>query len=122
MKADIEQLQGTWNVIDLEVEGQKIPADVFAGSKIVIAGNAFTTVGMGATYEGTLDLDTGSRPKSVDMVFSEGPERGNTSFGIYELEEDSWKLCLTVSNTARPKAFATMPGSGHAFEILRRNK
>ena len=52
------------------------------------------------------------------MVFSSGPEKGNTNFGIFEVEGDTWRLCLDMTGTSRPKAFAS--GRGVALETLRR--
>ena len=56
------------------------------------------------------------------MVFDVGPEKGNTSLGIYEIENDTWKICLTTRGNNRPKKFATEPGTGHACEVLKREK
>jgi uncharacterized protein (TIGR03067 family) len=117
---DVEKLQGTWNVVALEAEGGKVQEGVFKGSKIVVKGNAFTTVSAGATYRGTFSVDAAATPKTIDLTFTEGPEAGNKSLGIYEVDGDSWKLCLTVGSKKRPERFVTRAGSGHALETLRR--
>jgi len=54
MKQEIEKLQGTWRIVALEVEGNKMPSSAVAGSKIIVKGDNFTTIAMGATYAGTL--------------------------------------------------------------------
>jgi uncharacterized protein (TIGR03067 family) len=79
MKDELEKLQGTWNIMALEVEGSKMTPDAFTGSKIIVKGDNFTTVAMGASYEGTLKLDVTKTPKTLDLLFTEGPEEGNTS-------------------------------------------
>jgi hypothetical protein len=56
------------------------------------------------------------------MKFTQGPEKGNTSYGIYELAGDDWKLCLTIAGKKRPTEFAAKPKSGHGFEVLKREK
>ncbi len=122
MGTDVERLQGRWNVVALEIDGNKLPEGIFGGARIMIDGNRFTTIAMGATYEGTFSVDSSKTPRTVDLNFSSGPEKGNTSRGIYELEGDTWKLCLTISNTERPAKFATSPDSGHALEILVRDE
>jgi len=119
MNKDIERLQGTWQIVDLELEGQKSPA---MGAKITIQGNRFITTGMGPQYEGNLEVDEAESPKIINMVFDVGPEKGNTSLGIYEIENDTWKICLTSRGNNRPKKFATEPGTGHACEVLKREK
>jgi len=76
---------------------------------------------MGAVYKGTYSIDVTSNPKTLDLHFTEGPEKGNTSLGIYELDGDDWKICLSLAPGNRPSAFATKPGSGHALELLKRD-
>ncbi|HXA51034.1 MAG TPA: TIGR03067 domain-containing protein [Candidatus Acidoferrum sp.] len=115
---DLDKLQGTWNVTALEMDGHEVA--VPGSACIVIAGDRFQSLGMGAVYEGTVELNTRKKPKHFDLLFTEGPEAGNRSLGIYELKGDDWKLCLTVTGSTRPTKFATSPGSGHAFETLRR--
>ena len=122
MKGEIEKLQGTWNVVSLEIEGAKMEEPAFKGAKIVVKGEAFTTISMGATYKGTLKVDVTRTPKTLDLSFTEGPEKGSISLAIYELEADTWKICLTIAGNDRPKEFVTKAGSGHALETLRLEK
>ncbi len=75
---------------------------------------------MGAAYEGTVVVGETGSPKSFDLRFEEGPEKGNTSLGIYELTGDTWKICLTTRGDQRPKEFAAPPGTGIALETLQR--
>jgi uncharacterized protein (TIGR03067 family) len=120
MKEELDKLQGIWNVVALEVEGQKMGTAATTGARIVVNGNRFTTASMGATYDGVLDVDPVPNPKTFNLSFTDGPEKGNTSLGIYELDGDTWKICLTLHGNRRPTAFATKPGSGHALETLKR--
>src|SRR5205807_1617746 len=85
-------------------------------------GTKFTTAAMGSTYDGTLSLDVTKKPKRFDLKFTKGPEKGNTSLGIYELDGDTWKICLGLTGKSRPTKFATKPGSGHALETLKRGE
>jgi uncharacterized protein (TIGR03067 family) len=117
MPTDLDRLQGNWNITALEIEGQQMPS---TGSRIIINGDRFTTVAMGAEYGGTIEIDTSKKPKRFDLTFTEGPEMGNRSLGIYELEGDTWRICLGLTGKTRPRKFATAPGSGHALETLSR--
>jgi uncharacterized protein (TIGR03067 family) len=115
---DLDKLQGCWNIQTLEVEGSPMPAP--PGARIVIEGGRFQSLGMGAVYEGTVEIDARKKPKAIDMAFTAGPEKGNRSLGIYELRGDDWKLCLTITGSQRPAKFATTAGSGCALETLKR--
>jgi uncharacterized protein (TIGR03067 family) len=117
MSQDLDRLQGTWNIVSLEMEGMSMPC---GGAQIAIAGDAFTTSGMGATYNGKVVVFPDTSPPSFDLQFLDGPEKGNTSLGIYELAGDAWKICLTTRGTVRPTTFAAPPGTGIALEVLHR--
>jgi uncharacterized protein (TIGR03067 family) len=75
---------------------------------------------MGAVYEGVIELDTSATPRWLDMIFDAGPEKGNTNPGIYEVNGDSWKLCIATRGNVRPSTFGSTPGSGLALELLTR--
>jgi len=47
-------------------------------------------------------------------------EKGNTNPGIYELDADTWKICIATRGAVRPSSFASSPGSGFALETLMR--
>lgn len=118
MPQDLDRLQGTWRVSALEVDGQKMSAEMLAGSNIVIQGDRFTSNGMGFVYEGRIEIDASATPRRLDMKFDGGPEKGNTNPGIYELTGDAWKICLATRGSLRPATFAATPGSGFAVETL----
>jgi uncharacterized protein (TIGR03067 family) len=117
MERDLDGLQGAWNIVSLEMDGQKMPG---GGARIEVRGNRFTTIAMGAAYAGAVAVHETTAPKSFELHFEEGPEKGNTSFGIYELDGDRWKICLTTRGSERPREFAAPPGTGIALETLRR--
>ena len=120
MKDQLAALQGTWDIVALTVDGQAMPPGAFDGSSITVKGSTFTTASMGAEYGGTISVDAGKSPKQLDLKFKSGPEKGNTSLAIFELDGDTFKLCLTITGKTRPAAFAAKRGSGHAFEVLKR--
>jgi uncharacterized protein (TIGR03067 family) len=117
MKTDLDKLQGTWRIVALELDGQKMGA-IPADACITVKGARFITSGMGAEYEGDLTLDAAAKPKRFNLAFQSGPEKGNTSLGIYDLEGDAWRICLTTRGGKRPAKFASVAGSGIALETL----
>ena len=117
---DLDTLQGTWHVTSFEADGRTMPANAFDGSMIVIKGNAFTSVGMGATYEGTLQVDQTKKPKTFDLLFTVGHAAGTRNLGVYRLDGDTWTICLATRGSKRPTKFATGPGTGLALETLER--
>ena len=122
MDDELAKLQGAWNIIFLEVDGMTPAPNVYAGSSIVVEGDRFTTRAMGATYSGTIEMNAEVVPNQFRMTFTEGPEKGNTNNGIYELEGDRWRFCLNLKGGPAPTEFATSPGSGRALETLNRER
>jgi uncharacterized protein (TIGR03067 family) len=119
---DLENLQGTWIFVALEVEGAKVPDAMLAGSRLIIKGDAFTSISGGVTYEGTIKIDAAKSPKTLDLIFTGGPEKGKTAPGIYEIGGDALKICLSLGASGRPTEFVSKQGSGHALEMLKRQK
>lgn len=118
MPQDLELLQGTWSIRSLDADGQSMPAEMLADARITVKGDRFTSTGMGAEYAGKIELDPLQNPRQIDMKFDAGPEAGNTNRGIYELDGNTWRLCLATSGTVRPPDFSAAPGSGFALETL----
>jgi len=115
---DSKALQGTWTIVSMEIDGQRIGDP--ASAQVIVKRDRFTTSSMGAVYEGRLELDAAASPKQFNLVFTKGPEKGNINRGIYELSGDTWRICLNTTGGDRPTAFATASGSGLALETLQR--
>src|SRR5205814_9222166 len=85
-KKDIDRLDGTWKFISVEASGMKLPEDQFKNSRLVMKGNQFTVTMGGNTSKGTYQVDATKKPKTLDVTFTEGNEKGFAMQGIYELE------------------------------------
>jgi uncharacterized protein (TIGR03067 family) len=122
MRDDLDLIQGTWAVAELEMEGQTISGGMLANARVEITGNRFSSLGMGTVYEGTVTLDDSANPHQINMRFDAGPEKGNTNLGIYELSGNTWKICLSTRGEVRPSEFSAPAGSGFVFEMLSRSE
>ena len=58
------------------------------------------------TSQAKLTLDPTTKPKSIDIAHTKGDLKGETVLAIYELKEDSLKVCFAVEDEKRPKTFA----------------
>src|SRR5262249_45404196 len=121
-KRDIDRFEGTWKFVSVEASGMKLPLDQFKGSRLTLKGNHFTYTESGNTSKGTYTIDTSRKPKTIDVACTEGPEKGTTMQGIYELEGDIYKACFNLSGKGRPTEFSSKAGSGNVLEILQREK
>ncbi len=120
---DVSKLQGTWKITTLEMNGAPMPQAMLANAKIVVDGDRFTSLGMGAEYAGRMSVDASATPKRFSVKFDgDGPESGRTNNAIYELNGDDWRICVEVGGGPAPTAFATQPGDKRALETLVREK
>ena len=116
MPNDLAKLQGAWTLTALRMDGRDMPAS----GGIEIDGDRFQSLGMGAEYSGTVEIDETKKPARFDLIFTAGPEAGNRNLGIYRLNGDSWTLCLNMTGQSRPRTFSAAPGSGNALEVFTR--
>jgi uncharacterized protein (TIGR03067 family) len=114
----LRSLEGTWASRSLEVDGAKMPTAALGESHLLIDGDRFRMESPAANYEGIFDIDIEQTPHTIDIDFVDGPEAGNRSEGIFELDGDRLTICLGFAGESRPKAFKTARGSGHALEHL----
>src|SRR5262245_59404937 len=121
LSQEMAALQGTWVFVGLEVDGSQVADELFTGSKIIVQGETFTSTSRAADYKGTFKVDATKQPKTIDMKYTAGPEKGKTSRGIYELDGDTWKICLSFAGKDRPAEFNTRPGDSQVLEILKRH-
>src|SRR5215467_12236424 len=105
MSSDLERLQGTWTISSLEVDGEEMPDIQLENCQIVVKGSLFTSSTSASEYKGRIELDPSNKPKSFDLIFTSGPQRGVRNLGIYELTKDGWRLCLATRGEKRPNSF-----------------
>ena len=121
-KKEIEHLEGIWRYVSLEIEGNKAPQESYKGAKLVIKGDKFTAYEGDEVLHGTFKVDTSKKPKTIDVTFSDGPDKGKIMRGIYELDNDTYKVCIAMPGKDRPTKFETKKDSGHVLEVLKREK
>jgi len=87
----------------------------------------FTAKSISGTKDGRQDLGTGifkldltATPWHMDAKGTKGAQKGRTYLGIYALEEDILKWCVSLPGAQRPTEFATK--EGQFLLILKRQK
>jgi uncharacterized protein (TIGR03067 family) len=72
--------------------------------------------------EFTLKLDAAKKPKEVDLVHTDGKEKGKTEPAIYDLTADTLKFCVNEAGKERPKDFVSTEKSTFSVMQLKRKK
>jgi uncharacterized protein (TIGR03067 family) len=124
IKKDRKKYEGTWQVVSLEVDGKQTGEE--DAKKITVINEAdgkWTIEADGKVVaRGTSVIDPTKKPKTVDLTTTEGDDKGNTALGIYEISDDTRKVCLATAGKERPTEFAAPSGSGHILAVLKRVK
>jgi uncharacterized protein (TIGR03067 family) len=124
IKKDRKLIEGTWKVVALEVDGNKA-AEEDAKKITVVNGpdGTWTLFSDGKEIgKGTNSFDPTKKPKAIDFTQTEGEGKGNLYLGIYELGENTRKLCFAPPGKDRPTEFTTAPGSEHILVTFEREK
>jgi uncharacterized protein (TIGR03067 family) len=120
---ELEMLEGKWKAVAMEAGGEpfskeNVPDFTF----IVAAGGKATGQSPQGEYQATITVDPKKRPKTIDNLHESGAQKGKTQYGIYELEGDTWTVCMTLPGVAegdRPKTFDTEDTANVVFVFER---
>jgi uncharacterized protein (TIGR03067 family) len=123
--ADLQRLQGRWQVTAVETSGRLRPTgrDDAVRFSLVIKGSAYTLIvtQVGTDFgpeeqRGRIRLDPSRRPKAVDFT---PPLDGVGGAGIYALEGGRLRVCLPPVKGGRPRSFLTK-GTDNQTTVLER--
>jgi uncharacterized protein (TIGR03067 family) len=124
IKKDRKQIEGTWRVIELVIDGNKATEED-AKKFTVVNGSDGTWILRDEDREinrGTSTIDPTKKPKAIDFTVTEGDGKGNQHKGICELGTKTRRLCFAPEGKERPTEFSSAPGSGHILVTFEREK
>ncbi len=116
------QIAGTWQVVALEIDGNKTSDDDAAKITVVNGSDGTWSVRSEGKEisKGTSVFDPTKKPKTIDFTPTEGGGKGNQYLGIYELAEKTRKLCFAPQGSQRPTEFSSKSGSQQILVIFER--
>ena len=123
VKRDMTLLEGEWSMVSGELSGMTIPKEMVKGGKRVAKdGETTITFNGRINFKAKFTIDPTKKPKTIDYLMTEGPTKGMTHLGIYELDKDTVKFCFAAPGRERPTDFTAKEGSQQTFSIWKRNK
>jgi len=119
-RGELEKLQGTWRTVAVEVDSLPVSSWLYENATLVIAGDRFTLRNLlpdaDQRMEGVLRLDARKVPKELNLAL----DGGRTFEEIYELEENSLRVCYPIGGGRRPTEFKIAPQSGLSVVVYKR--
>lgn len=122
-KKELARFEGVWSFSQVQVDGAKQPATVFPANKMIVLkdGRYVVIQGSRITHD-RVKLDPAAKPKQIDVTLTDGPAKGQTLAGIYDLSADTYKFCGFLHGKDRPARIASAPKSGTILHIMKREK
>jgi len=115
-------LQGTWLPTAAEASENPFGEATLKIMKLVVEGDKYNaTVGISVDL-GTIRIDPAAKPKTMDIISTEGPNKGKTFLAIYELNGDTLRICYDLTGKVRPTEFKTRKGEALFLATYKRAK
>jgi uncharacterized protein (TIGR03067 family) len=123
VEKEVRKFQGAWTIESSETGGKKLPAGDLKGLIVTFEGDKHTVKkGDEVVQVGTQKLDPSQSPKAIDVIMTEGPNKGAVMLGIYEIDGDTLKVCFDPNGKKRPTEFKSAPGSENFVNVHKRVK
>jgi uncharacterized protein (TIGR03067 family) len=103
-------LQGTWLPTAAELGEKAFDDATLKAMTLVLDGDKYTVTVGKAIDKGVINIDPTAKPKTMDIIGADGPNKGKTFLAIYELNGDTLRVCYDLSGKARPSEFKTKKG------------
>lgn len=118
---ELAGLEGVWRFATVAVNGTEHPAPPFDTNKLIIAkGGRYVIVQGPRVTHGVIQLDPTASPKHYDVTVTGGRARGLVTRGVYELDGETYRICLPLDGKTRPATVRSQPGT--VFFAFRREK
>jgi uncharacterized protein (TIGR03067 family) len=122
-KKEMANLEGEWSMVSGDSDGRSMPKETVSSGKRS-AKDCETTITFGGQvyFKARFSIDPTKKPKTIDYTMTEGPTKGKTHLGIYELDGDTVKFCFAGPRKDRPKEFTCKEGSQRTLSVWKRDK
>lgn len=115
-------LDGTWLPVEAELAGKQFPYEVRKSMKLVIKEGQYTVTVGKMLDKGTVKVNTTAKRRAMDIMGTDGPNKGKMIPAIYEHDGDTLKICYDLSGKKRPTEFKTEAGTQLFLVTYKRDK
>jgi uncharacterized protein (TIGR03067 family) len=121
---NLEQLAGAWTCVSATSDGKPVAEATVKQLRLAVTkeGGYKTERGDEVLFDSTCQIDPDRSPKQIDLIGTEGENKGKAAQGIYVLDGDTLTICYTMPGKERPKEFESKPGSAATLIVWKRGK
>jgi uncharacterized protein (TIGR03067 family) len=121
-RKDLQEMQGTWKLESLEDSKKGAKVDVkkrtlFFGGELCLLRDGDKVLQIGVAR-----LVTSKSPRRIDVVVRKGLHQDSTMLGIYEVKDDTLKVCFDPEGEGRPSTFETKADTSRFVAVYKRVK
>jgi uncharacterized protein (TIGR03067 family) len=124
MGSDLEKLAGVWTCESATNDGKPVAEETVKRLRLTITkdGGYKTERGDQVLFDSTCRIDSSKSPKQIDMIGTEGENKGKAAQGVYALDGDKLTICYTMPGKERPAGFESKSGSAATLIVWTRAK
>ena len=100
----------------------RCPNPRLKGKRVAKDGETTITFGGQVYFKAKFSIDPARKPRTIDYQMTEGPTKGKTHLGIYEVDGDTVKFCFAAPDSERPTDFTAKQGSQRTLSVWKRDK
>jgi uncharacterized protein (TIGR03067 family) len=116
--SDRDKLQGNWQCENMVRGGEKAPEQDIKSTSLTVQGERWSVMIGGREEKGKFMEDATKKPKEITFTSDDGTERK----GVYEVEGDTLKICVSEPSEARPTELDSKAGSTNIYFVFKRKK
>jgi uncharacterized protein (TIGR03067 family) len=117
-----QMIDGAWIPVTADLGGQPMPENVRKTIKLSVADGRYKVTVGDQPDAGIIKLDPSAQPMALDIVGTEGPNKGKTIPAIFDLAGDTLKVCYDLSGQTRPTEFKSSAGTQQFLVTYQREK
>jgi uncharacterized protein (TIGR03067 family) len=119
--APATEFDGEWSMVSGVMNGVPMDESLLQWVKRVNWGNTSTVLaGPQTMLKVEFTTDASQSPKAIDYVNLAGPNKGKKQLGVYALDGDLMKICVSAPGDARPGGFHSVKGDGRTFTVWKK--
>jgi uncharacterized protein (TIGR03067 family) len=114
---------GVWKPVTAALAGTNLPKLALKAITLRITGASYevTVIGENHSDKGNHTLDVSTTPNRITIQSTDGPNKGKTFLGIYEVKDaDALRVCYDLTGTAFPAKFESTVENGYYLVEYRR--
>ena len=119
---DAKAVQGSWTPAKAELAGQPMTDDVLKSISLKLDNGKYEVFVGALPDKGTYTIDSTTKPKSMTITGTAGPNSGKTFSAIYELKGDTLRICYDLSGAKRLTEFKSIAGTRFYLVTYNRKK